>query len=430
MCGVGLTAEDPYARAEAEYREQLRQTPGDWQLRVGLARVILWRGRYREAEQHFARLVAERPGDADALLGYAQAAYWWGDFREAQERYALLLKIVPDHAEAQKALMDLSIVAAPRYEISTSHLDDSQPYDVTTGRVMASFFSDPLTRWDLRALAGEVAGGENSLRSFGGGISAGIPRWRMQAEAWLESFAFPDGEREAIGFVSLQRRVTARSSIAATVQREPLLATAVSVDDHATATRYALGWRRDPEARWLAAANAYRVDYSDDNRGEGADAWLVAPLFRRGGFVFRGGLSAAWRDTELNQFVFTTFESRQVAEGSWQYTYTGVYDPYWTPHALREGRLILVAEWPRIKLHADGGYARDRAIGYGPSTGATPNPTFIFPHMQERSWKPWRVSVEGRLPLGSRIELRTLYRRDVTVFYRANAFEASLVGRL
>ncbi|HEU4523285.1 MAG TPA: tetratricopeptide repeat protein, partial [Thermoanaerobaculia bacterium] len=79
-----LAAERQFDQAEIEYRSQLETRPQDWRLRLGLARVILWDGRYAEAEDHFSALLADRPADVNALLGYAQAAYWWGDFRAAR----------------------------------------------------------------------------------------------------------------------------------------------------------------------------------------------------------------------------------------------------------------------------------------------------------------------------------------------------------
>ena len=435
-------AEDPYQRAEslaaarrfdeaeAEYRRELRSRPDDWRLRLGLARVILWDGRYAEADRTFAALLRERPADAAALLGYAQAAYWDGDFRAARRRYQRLQSADPQNAEASKALSDIAMLSAPRYEIGATHRDDSQPYTVGVMRATVSWFSDPLVRWDVIAGAGNVTEGERPLATAGAGVSATFPRARATVEAHAERFRYPGGETGTIGEVAVTRSLPWRSSIVVSARRSPLLGTAFSVDDHEAVTQYSVSWRRDPTERWLAAVSAHSLDYSDDNRGRGADAWIVAPVYGRGAFRLRAGLSAAWRDTELDRFRFTTFRSEQIGAGRWRYTYSGVYDPYWTPHELEEARLVAVAEIPRLKLHADAGYARDRALGFGPTTGATPNPLFIIPHVQERSFRPWRAGAEVNWPIAARIELRARYLHEVTAFYRANEIEASLGGRL
>lgn len=410
MWGVCLAAraEDPYADAQQ----------------------LLWDGRYREAEQRFRALLSEHPADPNFLLGYAQAAYWSGDFRAAKTRYERLLAVVADHAEAAKVLSDLAIVMASRYAITGTHLDDSQPYRYSAMRVAFSQFLDPLTRIDLRGSVGDAAGAARRVLSAGAGISAGLPQLRLHVDAAAEWFRFPDGQSDVIGDLAITARLPQKSAIRLSAERTPLLRNAVSVDDHATVTRYSLGWQRDLTERWLAAITVHSLRYSDDNSGSGADAWVLVPVYSTERFMVRAGLSAAVRDTEENRFRFTEFESEQIGPSEWRYRYTGVYDPYWTPHDLTEGRVIMTAEWPRLKLHADGGHARDRALGFGPPTGATPNPLFIFPEMQDRSFRPWRVGAEWNWPLRSGVELRITARHDVTAFYRANEFQASLGGRL
>ena len=443
VCGVCVfaAAADPYQAAEklaaerkfdlaaAEYRRQLETRPRDWRLRVGLARVLLWAGRYAEAERRFAPLVAERPNDAGALLGYAQAAYWAGDFRAARSRYSRLLSADPAHEEARKVLNDLVMLSSPRYEITAVHRSDSQPYRMSGGRTVLSWFSDPLTRWDFRARATDVTAGAETIGGIGAGVSAGLPRVRMRVDAWAERFRFADGVAEVIGEVSLTRDLPARSEVTLSAERMPLLATATSVDSHPSAMQYTLAWRRKHTERWLASASVHTRRYSDGNEGIGADAWGLAPIWTGETITVRGGLSAAYRDTEEDRFRFTSFRSEPLSTAEWQYTFSGVYDPYWTPHKLKEARLIVVAETPRVKVHVDGGVARDEYVGFGPPTGPTPNPLFIFPTVLDRTFRPWRASAEVTWPLPVGLALRARYAHDVTAFYKADEIEASLVGR-
>jgi hypothetical protein len=444
LCGVCVVvrADDPHAvaaklagekrfdAAAAVYRDALTASPRDWRLRLGLARVTLWSGRYRDAERQFASLLADKPADGDALLGYAQAAYWAGDFRAAGDRYRALLAAQPGHAEAQKVLSELAALAAPRYGIEMLYRDDSQPYDIGTASATVSLFSDPLTRWDIRGSAGSAGGASSSIGFVGAGLSTGLPDWRLHVDAHVERFQFPDGETGTVGGLAVTRTLPWRSAVVASVERTPLLYTATSVAAHVTATDYSLTWRRDPSERWLASIAARRIDYSDGNDGEAADAWMLVPVYSRGRLTLRAGASAAWRDTSEDRFRFTQFSSRQIAAGEWAYTFHGVYDPYWTPQDLREARVLVVAETPRVKVHLDGGYAEDRAVSFGPSTGPSPGPLFIFPVVLDRSFRPWRAGIELNVPVTRRIEFRARYRHDVTAFYRANEIEASLGGRL
>ena len=94
-----------FAEAEALYRQALAASPRDFQLRRGMARVMLWSGRYAAADRAFRDLLAERPRDVATLLGYAQAAYWSGDFRSALGRFRRVVAIDRDNAEATRSML-------------------------------------------------------------------------------------------------------------------------------------------------------------------------------------------------------------------------------------------------------------------------------------------------------------------------------------
>ena len=382
--------------------------------------MLLWSGRYDDADRAFRDLLLERPGDGDALLGFAQAAYWSGDLRAAQRRYRDLARREPDHEEATRALADLATLSRPQYEAGAIGSDDSQPYDTFRTDVRASFFSDPLTRWDVIARAGSVEGGEDSIRALGGGFSTTLP-FRIGLAAEIESFRFPNGETKMLGSVSAGSPTPWRGTFTIGVERAPLLATAAAVDDAATATRTFVSWQRDHSL----AVNVDRVGYSDDNAGRGVDGWFLVPIAG----TLRAGASAAWRDTDETRFFFTGFHAEPVA-GGYRYVYTGEYDPYWTPLDLREVRAIVAWHWRWLKLQADGGWAKERATSFGPASGPNPTPGFTFPIEYERTFRPWRASAEIAIPVSGRVELRARYRHEVTSFYRANEFEASVGGRL
>ncbi len=439
VCAVAVesVAQDSYERpeslawskrfgeAEIEYRNLLRTRPKDVRLRLGLARVILWSGRYGEAERAFQGLLKDQPENRDAWIGFAQAAYWSGDYRRAARRFREVIRRDPANADAAKSLQELSTVAAARYEVSAAVADDSQPFDALGARTRVSFFTDPLTRWDFMAGLGAVDGGAAPLRYAGVGILAGLPRLKMTAAASVEAFRFPNGENEPVGCFSLSRRTALRANATMGIERIPLLATVTSVGTSATATRMWISWQRDFTERYLGGFTAYRVDYSDDNRGAGADVYFLSPIGSR----VRAGVSAAWRDTELSTFRFTGFESERLG-AAFQYRYTGVYEVYWTPQDHRDVRAVATYEWRWLKLQADGGLGYERALSFGPSGGPTPVPAFTFPVVIDRTFQPWRASAEITVPLGSGLELRARVRHDVTSFYQANEFQASLVGRL
>jgi hypothetical protein len=414
-----------FREAELEYRSQLARRPRDWRLRLGLARVLLWSAQYREADRAFGDVLRERPGDPAALLGFAQAAYWSGDLRAAHHRFRDVLQRDPGNAEASKALAELEELSAPRYDVRAAATDDSQPYGTFATQLRLSYFSDPATRWDVLGRVGSVEDGRSAFRSLGAGVSTTLTLMQIGLGAAVESFQFPNGETKVLGSARLSRKTPWRGKITIGMERAPLLATAVSVDDAATVTRSFASWERDPGDGLLAAVHLHRFDYFDDNRGLGADGWFLAPV----GSATRAGLSAAWRDTDEERFRFTGFRS-EARGNAFHYEYSGVYDPYWTPLDLREVRGVVTYEWKGLKLQADGGIARDRARSFGPGGGPTPTPFSTFPVVIDRTFHPWRASAQWTQPLGSRIELRARVRHEVTSFYRLNEIEASLGGRL
>ena len=418
-----------YGEAEAIYRQALTSSPRDYRIRLGLSRVFLWSGKYADAERAFGELVRERPRDVPALLGFAQTAYWSGDFRSAPGRFQRVLGVDVSNADARQALAELRSVSRPRWEASVDAADDSQPLRRVGGSARVSLFSDPLTRWDvmLRRMDFEDA----TLNGFGAAVSTSFPPLLLSIDAEVEHVRFPDGESAMVGGLSVGRRVTRHSVVTAAIDRTPVVGTISSLDTHTTATQYRIGWKTDDSARWLAAASAHVVDYSDDNRGNGVDAYLIAPVLSSR-FSLSAGLSSAWRDSDENRFRFTTFLSERVASDVFNYRVTGVYDPYWTPHKLLEGRAIVVISTAlrkaRIKVQADGGYARDEYRSFAPPSGPTPTPSFTVPIMLERTFHPWRASLEGVMPLQTGVELRARYRHEVSAFYRVNEFQASVGG--
>jgi hypothetical protein len=79
-----LAWEKQFAESEALYRVLLERGPASRDVRLGLARVVLWQGRYAQAIERFAALGA---ADVDALEGRAPAEYWSGDFRRAARTF-------------------------------------------------------------------------------------------------------------------------------------------------------------------------------------------------------------------------------------------------------------------------------------------------------------------------------------------------------
>ena len=410
-----------FAASEALYRAILEQQPQSRDARLGLARVVLWQGRYAEAIALFDQL-----DGADAIEGRATALYWSGDLRGAAREFRRVLELDPGRELARKSLAEIVAVARPSQRVTVRGSTDDQPLDHIRSEVAATFFSDAQTKWT--ATVGRYdAEAERLARSASGGyvrVENETTFRGITAGGSLGMFTWPDGKRGVIGSALLRRR-----TLSLRVERRPELASAPSLRTHAASTMTAFRWDYDRNA--IAAAEVSHVRYSDDNEGRAAIAYAVVPL-RRNGWRFWSGASAAARDTDEQRFGVTAISS--TLDGpSFRYRYRGEYDPYWTPDDLLEVRAVFAAErrLPRgtIKLHADAGYARDRARAFGPDTGPAPFPASTFPIAFNRTSHPWRAGLTANFDVSSAYGIEAGVERSTTVDYRVTSFHASLVRR-
>jgi tetratricopeptide (TPR) repeat protein len=415
-----LAWDKQFAASETLYRAILASDPTSQAARLGLARVVMWQGRYGEAIALFRQL-----DGVEALEGRATAEYWSGDLRSAARHFRQVLALDPQREVAQRSLREIAAVSAQSQRISVGGMHDDQPLDAIRVDVGATFFSDPLTRWSVTgggyhmdaarigASSGEYLLVENATRlrdfTFGGSLGA---------------FTFPDGARRPIGSASVRwRTLTLR------VDHREEIASATSLRTHATSTTTALRWSYDRNI--VAAAEVSHRSYFDGNESRAVVAYAVAPL-RRNGWTLWGGASATARDSAESRFRMTAVSST-LESGFFRYHYRGEYDPYWTPDELLEARAVVAVErqFARggVKLHADGGFARDRGRAFGPDSGTGPFPPSTFIFAFERDYRPWRAGLTANFAIAPSLRLEAGVERGVTVDYRSTTFHAALVRR-
>ena len=414
-----------FAEAETRYRELVARYPKSRDARLGLARVVLWQLRYDEAAARFDELLRDHATDADAIEGRASAAYWSGDLRTAVR----LFRRIPERDVAAQSLREIAALTAPSQRIEAFALRDDQPLHAARTEAIATFFSDPQTRWS-------AALGGYRLESERRGTRSG-PYVRIDNETQLGKFViggslglfeYPDGTRRPIGGASVRyKQLTLR------VDHREELAAATSLPTHASSTTTTLRWYRETE-RLIASAEANDRRYFDDNRGHALVAYAVAPVFKRDDWTIWTGASTAFRDTDESRFnVTATSATLDPSRTFFHYTYRGEYDPYWTPVDLREVRAVAAVERrfgsARVKLQADGGFASDRGRGFGPDAGLGPFPANIQPFTFERDYRPWRAGLATDFPLAPQLRLEFGIEHSTTVDYRSTSIHAAVVRR-
>lgn len=415
-----LAWDKQFAESEALYRRILAGDPQSHAARLGLARVVMWQGRYGEAIALFEQLEG-----VEALEGKATAEYWSGDLRRAARDFRRVLALDPARESAQRSLNEITATATPSQRVTVLGTHDDQPYDAMRSQLEARFFSDPQTRWGVVTGAyhldadriGQSDGqyllleNETRVRALTFGGSLGV-------------FTFPDGVRRPIGSAGVRWR-----NLSLRVEHREELASATSLRTHASSTTTALRW--DYDRNVIAAAEVSHRGYFDDNSVRAAVAYAVVP-YKRNETTYWLGASATARDADESRFQMTAVSA--TLDGTFfRYRYRGEYDPYWTPDDLLETRAVVAVErrFARggVKLHGDAGYARDRGRAFGPDIGPGPFPASTFTFAFDRTYRPWRAGLTGDFSLGPSLRFEAGVERGATVDYRSTIFHAALVRR-
>jgi tetratricopeptide (TPR) repeat protein len=399
---LSLAAEKRWAEAESTARMSIDHCPASDDARRTLGQVLLWTRRYDEARKIFAALLAPSEDDIESRMGLAQAAYWSGDYRQALREFERILRQQPGRVEATRAVAEIRSTSRPGYTASLSGIQDDQPYRSTTAEMTAHVFSDPLTKWQLGVGTMRLhAGGlTRDVHEVSGGGETLLPSTAIGVRASLRWMRFPDQRSEVLPLVAIERRI-GRSRATISLQRRELLRAGAALRSHPFVDALGMRWSREEPGSMQFSAAAESLRYFDGNRGTSADAYVLAAVGR-----FSLGASAAYRNTHEPRF----------------HADTGEYDPYWTPHDLREARAIAAAQIKSagaiFDLHLDGGIARDRVLYF--AAGA---PSY------ERTFHPWRASFGVVAPPIGQMTFRLSVERVSTVFYTANEIHAGVAGR-
>ncbi|HET7434395.1 MAG TPA: tetratricopeptide repeat protein [Thermoanaerobaculia bacterium] len=371
-----LIAQKELAEAERVARDAVARYPQSREAQSTLAWLTLWNGRYDEARRRFSTILQRSSHDASARLGLAQAEYWSGDLRGARRDFERVLASDPHNAEAQRALSEIRAASAPQFATTLHALDDDQPLRATTAS--ASVYGN---NWSVAAATTHFDDPSVNATSIGGGAAFTRGATTLRANASL--FRFPDDATLLLPRLELVQNL-GTSALSLSADRHELLRSKTALDTHANATSLIARWSRGDRF----AVRAESIRYFDDNRGIGADAYFLTP----GRYQF--GASAAYRDTDQSRF-------------------DGIqYDPYYTPQRLVEARLLAATTWrtthATIGIHLDGGAGHDDISG---------------------TFHPWRASLSAAVPLTQTLTLQLRGEHNVTAFYSANEFQASLAGR-
>lgn len=423
-----------FDEAEQAYRQAIERFGSSRDARLGLGRVLLWKGEYGEARRLFSSALEENADDLDAREELARTWYWSGDFRTAEREFDRIVQRDPSRKDSQRALAEIRRASAPGFAVRALHRSDDQPFQLDRTEVELSLFSDPLTRWKVTGGAYQSDEPSESSPFLGVETEITLAAARLTIAPTLRILSFPDGENELLGGLRISRKILRSSMLSIVASRSELLLNREAADDHPYVTDVFLAYDLATAGGRLARARAGASRFFDRNEGVWADAYFLAPVYRGEKVTVSLGAAAAYRDTDENRFRIERGAATPLAPGSWSYRWEGVYDPYWTPIGLKEVRAIASVGSgtdSRIfwNVQLSGGAARDRAIGFGPSSGSDPLPPVPFAVDFEREYEPWNGAASVELPISGETRLRFDYEHMRSVYYEADEFRAAMVGR-
>lgn len=128
--GRQFEAARQYGEAVALYREGLRRSPENDEVRGSLARVLSWQGAHSEAASLYREVLARHPKDQDIRVALAQVLSWQKQFPDAQALYEQVVREEPRHLEARRGLAELAhwqgnrTEALARYEALVAETHD------------------------------------------------------------------------------------------------------------------------------------------------------------------------------------------------------------------------------------------------------------------------------------------------------------------
>lgn len=419
-----------FGEAAQHYGDLAQLDAADREPLLGLARVRLWQGRYGEARRLFRILLERDRDDLDAAEGSATAAYWSGDYRTAQRELRNLAARDPGRESVRRGLTELRLASAGSIRFTAEERRDDQPLKRTRSELSARYFTDPLTRWDASLGAYRIDSFEKQATApFAlAENETTFPSVRLTLRTSVGGLKTPDGRSHFIGGFSLRMNLPMHSSLTAGVAQREVLTNATTLFP----TVRTAGIRWTHEGQWLASLGGETLTWSDRNQGAGVDGYLLVPLFTRGGWTIRTGASTAWRNTDESRFYITSISAQRQGD-IFRYSYEGAYNPYWTPHDFREGRIIAVVERRiggsgLVKLQADSGFVRDRAVGFGPALGPLSFPAATGRAFFDREYRPRRAEISARTPLRKGFFVESSFEHSKTAWYESNSIHAS-VGR-
>ena len=187
-----LRREQRFHEALAAYRAVVDQEPGGFEDRFWVAKLESWTGHLPAADSGFVRLLGERPNDYDTRIALADVRLWRADTATSRELLAGLQRDYPADTEVRRRVESLRRWVHPtRWEADLEYFGERLSGDAAASGAALSVATRPSDRFRWRAVAGFQEKFERAESRAGG--EAGVrlvPRLELTGSAMFA----PDAE--------------------------------------------------------------------------------------------------------------------------------------------------------------------------------------------------------------------------------------------
>jgi YaiO family outer membrane protein len=182
-----LRTEQRLPEALAAYREVVAADPGSFEDRFWVAKLEGWTGHLLAADSGFVALLAERPDDYDSRIGLADVRLWRGDTAGTRELLVGLQRDYPADPEVRRRVDALGRRVRPaRWETDLEYFGERLPGGAAANGAALSLAARPNDRLRWRAVATLQEKFERTESRAGGEVAVRLgPRLELAGSAAL-----------------------------------------------------------------------------------------------------------------------------------------------------------------------------------------------------------------------------------------------------
>lgn len=267
--------------ARAEYQKILDRDPENISAMVGVAQTYAWSGEEATARDWYDAILAADPAQRSALLGTAYLDLSAGDRHAAEQKALQLEERFPDDDEIVALREAIDRSAAPTYQLTGYHIEDTDDNEVDRYGVQAGFSFPRRVNLDLGYYRYELTNGnagtegriDNAYVSL---LLRPTVSQRLMIRGGVDQLESTTGESQSEPTGMLVYTIGAGSKVTSTLvaERRSLRYTTTSLDQGILIDAYSGSILFRPSPSWSIQAGGGLWDVSDGNERTAYDAEL------------------------------------------------------------------------------------------------------------------------------------------------------------